>query len=59
MMGDVLVPPDLAREIAGLWLLACSRRRDAHRMESNARATRDEAMDIEAMAKRLEGLLTL
>jgi hypothetical protein len=58
MMGDVLVKSDISREIASLWLLASARRRDAHRMECNAHAARDEASDIEAMAKRIEGLLS-
>ncbi len=56
MMGDVLIQSDLSREVASLWLLASSRRREAHRMECNARAARDEAADIEAMVKRIEAL---
>ena len=56
MMGDVPTKSDLSREIASLWLMASARRRDAHRMECNANAARDEASDIENMARRIEAL---
>jgi hypothetical protein len=56
MMADVHIKSDLDREVANLWLLASARKRDAHRMECNANAARDEASDIENMARRIEAL---